>query len=115
MPRRKSPNAIDSSKVRLDIKERLSWFEAEYATLASQRNMFAFLYNRAKASMADGEPEGEKMKEWRKECWRIEHIMRWLQEKYHSENVKMMQQSSLSDEWGRAVGLDEGDAYRMGL
>jgi IS4 transposase len=115
MARRKSPNTIDSSAVRSDVRERLSWMECEYKTLAAQRNMFAFLYNKAKASMANGERDSEKMAEWRRECWRIEYIMRWLNEKYHAESLKLLEQAELSNEWGKQIGLLDGEAGQLGL
>lgn len=115
MARRKSPNKIDTSATLLDVKDRLSWLEREYALLAQKRNMAAFLFNKALASMMPGERPSEKMREWQKEAWRIEYIMQWIQEAYHKENLRYMQQSKLTDAWGQDCGLEPGQAEQLGL
>lgn len=88
MARRKAPNSIDTSRAAQEVRDRLAWLEMEYSLLAGQRNTFAFMYNKALASMAKNEMESEKMREWKREAWRLEYIMQWIASRYHSEVLR---------------------------
>ena len=115
MSRRKAPNTIDTAKAVWSVKTQLAWLDAEYAKLATQRNMFAFLYNQALASKAPEERASEKMREWQREAWRLEHIMRWIQEVYHRDNVKAAVQLEMKPDYSQAYEPAPDEDNPMGL
>jgi hypothetical protein len=95
MAPRKSPSKMAPAAVSAADNELSKWLESEYALAANQRNTYCYLYNQAKSARMIGEPDSEKMTEWRLAAWKHETVMRFLAEKHKQLAYRVLQQSEL--------------------